>query len=93
MVFSDIQYTIIGYSGKPTDTDVHIYTYNKDNIEGILSNVPEWSASETTDDINTNGFSSQFVQSFKKILGENIYYFIRFRLFKLYIRLYKATCI
>lgn len=70
MVFSDIKYIIIGYSVKSTDPNIHIYTYNADNIGKILSAVPEWSASETTN--CTNGLLSQFVQSFGKVLGENI---------------------
>lgn len=67
LVFSDINFILIGYSGNPTDSEVHIYSANKDNnYTRILSNIPDLSESQTTVD----GISSQLLQLYKKVIGE-----------------------
>lgn len=66
-VFSNINFIFIGYSGKPEDSEVHIYSANKENnYEEILDNIHKWS--EINAEKNT-GLSSQFIESYKKIIG------------------------
>lgn len=66
-VFRDINFIVIGYSGNPTDSEVHIYSANKDNnYSRMLSNIPELSESQTAID----SISSQLIQSYKKVMGE-----------------------
>lgn len=72
-IYSKVKFIVIGFSGKPSDSEVHIYTTNSDNqYEAILINEPDASSAST--DENTDGekqkLSSQFMQSFKKVMGK-----------------------
>ncbi|VVC28237.1 Vitellinogen, open beta-sheet,von Willebrand factor, type D domain,Lipid transport protein, N- [Cinara cedri] len=66
---NDINFIIIGYSEQSEHSGVHIYSANKgNNYEGILDNMPQWSEMNAEKD---TGFSSQFVDSYKKLIGKN----------------------
>lgn len=72
---NDVKFILIGYSGKCTDSEVHMYTTNEDDgITKILSNMPEWIESHiatTDDEAGTSRLQSQFIHSFKTIIGQN----------------------
>ncbi|CAH1725498.1 unnamed protein product [Aphis gossypii] len=72
---NDVKFILIGYSGKSTDSEVHMYTTNEDDgITKILSNMPEWIGSHITttdDDAGTSRLQSQLIHSFKTVTGQN----------------------
>lgn len=57
-----------------------MYTTNEDDgITKILSNMPEWIESHiatTDDDAGTSGLESQFIHSFKTVIGKMHTYII-----------------
>lgn len=65
-VFSNVNFVTIGYSGKPGDSEVHIYPVNMDDHGDILDKIPQWS--EINVDKQT-GLASQFVESYKTLIG------------------------
>uniref|UniRef100_A0A2H8TZF4 Apolipophorin n=1 Tax=Melanaphis sacchari TaxID=742174 RepID=A0A2H8TZF4_9HEMI len=72
---NDVKFILVGYSGKSTDSEVHMYTTNEDDsYEKVLSDMPEWKETQITttdDDSKTSRLQSQLIQSFKKVTGQN----------------------
>ncbi|XP_026815483.1 apolipophorins [Rhopalosiphum maidis] len=73
---NDVKFIIVGYSGKSTDSEVHMYATNDDTgYTKIMSNMPEWTSdaqtTTTDDDVETSSLQSQLIYSFKKVMGQN----------------------
>jgi len=69
--YSDVKFIIIGYSGKSTDSEVHMYTTNEvDGYTQLLSHLPESAESQTTAETDTNIQQYQPTDSFRNIMGK-----------------------
>jgi len=69
--FSNVKCILIGYSGKNTDSEVHMYTTNDDNgYTKILSDISKWTESQTTAEPDTSRLQSQIMHSFRKVMGK-----------------------
>jgi hypothetical protein len=70
---NDVKFIIIGFSGKSTDSEVHMYTANNedDGYTQLLSNLPELIESQNTTETETSILQSQHMHSFRKIMGKN----------------------